>query len=291
MRIITNTDEMKAWSAKRLAEGASIGFVPTMGYLHAGHVSLIEQCAKENDKSVVSVFVNPTQFGPGEDLAVYPRDPDADAAKCAAAGVNVLYMPDNDEIYAPDHRTYVVVEGLSEPLCGASRPGHFRGVATVVLKLFNIVKPTRAYFGRKDYQQLRVIKTMTADLNVDTQVIGCPIVREPDGLAMSSRNAYLSPSERQAAVCLYGALLAAKSLFDTGETQADAYRKVMTDRIALCAEANPDYIRLVDPVTLEDLDHVDNEAVAALAVRIGSTRLIDNMVFKRPDDCERGACR
>lgn len=290
MRIITHTNEMKAWSAEQLAQGASIGFVPTMGYLHAGHVSLIERSGKENDKSVVSVFVNPTQFGPGEDLAIYPRDPDADAAKCALAGVHVLYMPENEQIYSPNHRTYVVVEGLSEALCGATRPGHFRGVATVVLKLFNIVKPTKAYFGLKDYQQLQVIKTMTADLNVDTQVIGCPIVREPDGLAMSSRNAYLSPSQRQAAVCLYEALLAAKSLFEKGETRGDTYRRAMSERIELCAEAHPDYIKLVDPGALEDLEIVNNSAVAALAVRIGSTRLIDNMTLTRDNDFDGSAC-
>ncbi|MDQ1237990.1 MAG: pantoate--beta-alanine ligase, partial [Thermodesulfobacteriota bacterium] len=193
METIATISEMTAWSRRQLSLGETIGFVPTMGYLHEGHLSLMRYAGSENTKVVASIFVNPTQFGRNEDLSTYPRDPESDGAKCAGEGVDALFMPDVGEIYGRDYQTFVEVERVSGPLCGLSRPGHFRGVATVVLKLFNMVKPTAAYFGMKDYQQLQVIKTMVRDLNVDTRIVACPTVREADGLAMSSRNAYLTP--------------------------------------------------------------------------------------------------
>lgn len=280
MRIIESTADVKRWSRERRVEGKSIGFVPTMGYLHEGHVSLMRRAREENDLLVVSLFVNPTQFGPGEDLERYPRDPDGDASACIAAGVDVLYMPDATGIYAPGFQTYVEVEKVSRPLCGVSRPGHFRGVATVVLKLFSIVQPTATYFGRKDYQQLQVITTMVRDLDLDVRIVPCETVREEDGVAMSSRNAYLAPHERKQAVCLYYALLAARRLFDEGERSAESYLQAMRARIEQEQDARIDYVSLVHPETLEDLREVHDRAVAALAVRIGSTRLIDNMLLE-----------
>jgi len=274
---------MKTWSKERLAEGYSIGFVPTMGYLHDGHLSLIHAARNENAFVVASIFVNPTQFGPAEDLSTYPRDPESDSLKCRDAGVDALFMPGVDEIYGPNFQTYVNVERVSGLLCGASRPGHFRGVATVVLKLFNIVLPTAAYFGAKDYQQLQVIKTMVGDLDLDVRVVSCPTLREADGLAMSSRNSYLTPDQRKQAVCLYQALVSARELFERGETDAESMLGAMTERIAREPDTVPDYISLVDPETLEDLKVVDRCALAALAVRVGNTRLIDNMLFNRLD--------
>jgi pantoate--beta-alanine ligase len=262
----------------------SLGFVPTMGYLHEGHLSLIHKARSENRWVVASIFVNPTQFGPNEDLSTYPRDPEADAAKCRAAGVDALFMPDAGAIYGPDFQTSVHVERLSGPLCGASRPGHFNGVATVVLKLFNIMQPTAAYFGLKDYQQLRVITTMVRDLDLDIRVVPCPTVREADGVAMSSRNAYLSPDERPQAACLYQALLSARKLFEQSESDPDRYLRAMVDRIAKEPDAVPDYIKLVHPETLLDLHVVNGSALAVLAVRISKTRLIDNMLFEKQSD-------
>jgi pantoate--beta-alanine ligase len=253
-----------------------------MGYLHEGHLSLMHRARSENQAVVASIFVNPTQFGPNEDLSTYPRDPEADMAKCRAAGVDALFMPDVVGMYGPDFQTSVHVERVSGPLCGISRPGHFNGVATVVLKLFNMVKPTAAYFGAKDYQQLQVIITMVRDLDLDVRVVPCPTVRESDGVAMSSRNAYLAPEQRRQAVCLYQALLSARRLFESGERHASPYVGTMTDRIAMEPDAVPDYIRLVHPGTLQDLDSVEGSALAVLAVRIGKTRLIDNMLFEKP---------
>lgn len=252
-----------------------------MGYLHEGHMSLVHRARSENHAVVASIFVNPTQFGPREDLSTYPRDPESDSAKCREAGVDALFMPEVEDIYPPDFQTYVDVEKVSAPLCGASRPGHFRGVATVVLKLFNIVAPTAAYFGAKDYQQLQVIKTMSKDLNLDVEVVACPTVREPDGLAMSSRNAYLTPHQRRQAVCLYQALQEAQGLFNKGETSAERYIEVMSARIRKEPDAAVDYISLTDPDRLQELQVVNGPVLAALAVRVGKTRLIDNMVLGR----------
>lgn len=284
METLRSVAEMKEWSRCRLAKGDTIGLVPTMGYLHEGHMSLIHRAHSNNNTVVASIFVNPTQFGPGEDLASYPRDPDADSAKCRDAGVDALFMPEVADIYPPAFHTYVEVEEVSASLCGASRPGHFRGVSTVVLKLFNIVSPTAAYFGAKDYQQLQVIKTMARDLNLDTEVVGCPTVREADGLAMSSRNAYLTAEQRKQAVCLYEALQEAQELFSKNETKPEKYLQVMSTRIQKEPDAEVDYISLVHPETLQALEKVNGPALAALAVRIGKTRLIDNMVLGRAED-------
>jgi pantoate--beta-alanine ligase len=273
--------QMKAWSKARLSGGMTVGFVPTMGFLHEGHLDLMRRARSENDSVVTSIFVNPTQFGPKEDFGAYPRDPESDAAKCEKVGVDVIFMPAAEEVYPPGFQTYVEVGSVSAPLCGASRPGHFRGVATVVLKLFNMVCPTSAYFGQKDYQQLQVIKTMVRDLNLDVKIVPCPTVREEDGLAMSSRNSYLSKEERQQAVCLIQALHEARTLFRTGEPGARKYIDVMTQRIGREPDAQIDYVSLVHPETLEDLDEVRTSALAVLAVRIGKTRLIDNMLLAR----------
>jgi pantoate--beta-alanine ligase len=282
METLTSVVGMKQWSRSHLKAGKTIGFVPTMGYLHEGHLSLMRRGRSENDILVASIFVNPTQFGRNEDLSSYPRDPEADFAKCAQLGVDALFMPEAADIYGPDFQTYVEVERVAGPLCGASRPGHFRGVATVVLKLLNIVSPDAAYFGRKDYQQLQVIKTMVRDLDLDVTIVPCPTVREDDGLAMSSRNSYLSPRERQQATCLFHALQTAQSLFDLREPDAKKYVNAMSDRILREPDAQIDYVSLVHPETLQELVQVADLALAALAVRIGKTRLIDNMLLQSP---------
>ncbi|HMK36872.1 MAG TPA: pantoate--beta-alanine ligase [Desulfomonilaceae bacterium] len=280
MEVLTSIAEMKQWSGYRLSKGQSVGLVPTMGFLHEGHLSLMRRARSESRAVVVSIFVNPAQFGQNEDLSTYPRDPLSDTNKCAREGVDALFMPEPQDMYGPGYQTYVDVEKVSAPLCGAARPGHFRGVATVVLKLFNIVCPTTAYFGMKDYQQLQVIRTMVRDLNLDVLIQPCATVREADGLAMSSRNSYLSPQERAQAVCLYGALLEAQQLFASREKSAGRYIRAMSDRITREPDARPDYISLVHPDTLQDLTEVDSAALAVLAVRIGTTRLIDNMLLQ-----------
>lgn len=272
---------MKQWSRTLRKTGKSIGCVPTMGYLHEGHLSLIRRSIEMNDVTVVTIFVNPTQFGPNEDLDKYPRDPESDSAMCDELGVDAIFMPEPAEMYGPNYQTYVEVTKVSGPLCGASRPVHFRGVATVVLKLFNIVLPDNAYFGRKDYQQLQVIETMVRDLNLDVTVVPCDIVRESDGLAMSSRNVYLSESQRKQALCLSKALQDAQGLFDRGETNAADYVSTMRDRIDREPDAEIDYVSLVHPESLEDLQEVHNGALAALAVRFGKTRLIDNRLMQK----------
>jgi pantoate--beta-alanine ligase len=280
METLTETAKMRAWSRARRERGEKVGLVPTMGYLHEGHLSLIRRSVSENERTVVSIFVNPTQFGPNEDLARYPRDPEADSIKCEELGVDVIFMPEVTEIYPPDFQTYVVVEEVSRHLCGAARPGHFRGVATVVLKLFNIVSPSAAYFGNKDYQQLQVIRTMVRDLDVDVRIVPCEIVREHDGLAMSSRNVYLSPDERKQALCLHQALTEARRLFANGEREPKELLQAMSDRIDREPAAAPDYISLVHPETLRNLEEMDNRALAVLAVKIGRTRLIDNLLLE-----------
>ncbi len=279
MKTITSVVEMKEWSRLHRKNGKSIGLVPTMGFLHDGHLSLMTRARDENDFVVVSIFVNPTQFGPGEDLDRYPRDPEGDAAKCGDAGVDVIFMPYVPAMYGPDFQTYVEPGKASLPLCGASRPGHFRGVTTVCLKLFNIVAASKAYFGQKDFQQLQVIKTMVRDFDMDLEIVPCPIVREEDGLAMSSRNAYLSPDERKQALCLSEALEEARKLFVGCETSPSKYLRVMEERIKREPAAVIDYISLVHPETLEDLQMVGDAAVAVLAVYVGKTRLIDNMTL------------
>ena len=276
MQIHKTAAAMTAWSKEQVKAGKSIGFVPTMGALHAGHKALIERARAENGAVAVSIFVNPTQFGPGEDFNRYPRPFDQDRHLCDNAGCDALFAPEAAEMYSPDARTWVEVGGLAENLCGLSRPGHFRGVATVVAKLLAIVRPDRAYFGRKDAQQLRIIEVLVRDLGLGCQIVPCETVREVDGLAMSSRNKYLAPSERQQALCLHKALTHVEQRFKEGERNALLLAGEMAEIIEDVPGAELDYAAVVDPLTLEDLKEIQNDALAALAVKIGNTRLIDN---------------
>lgn len=269
-------ERVNAW--KR--EGLTVGFVPTMGYLHEGHKSLMEAARANNDKVVVSVFVNPMQFGPNEDLESYPRDFENDSALCESVGVDLIFRPEPEEMYADGFCSYVDMNGLTTELCGKSRPIHFRGVQTVVLKFFNIVKPDRAYFGQKDAQQLAVIKRMVKDLNVDTEIVGCPIVREADGLAKSSRNTYLNPDERKAALILSRSLKLGRELIENGETDSKAVIKAITDSINTEPLAKIDYVDVVDFDTITPVDKIGKSVLVAIAVYIGKTRLIDNFIIE-----------
>ncbi len=256
-----------------------LGLVPTMGYLHAGHLALVRRARAECASVGVSIFVNPTQFGPNEDLARYPRDLERDLGMLESAGVDVVWAPEPKEVYPDGYQTYINVENVAVPLEGAVRPGHFRGVATVVAKLFNAFTPDRAYFGQKDAQQAAVIKRMARDLNFPLDVVICPTVRERDGLAMSSRNTYLQPEERRAAIVLYGALSVARDAYENGERSADALRATMRDTLAAEPRAQTEYVSAADPDTLKELDRVDRDALLSMAVRIGKTRLIDNFML------------
>ena len=276
MHVATTVAEMRAL---RRAMDGDAGFVPTMGYLHEGHLSLVRAARKANPNVVASIFVNPTQFGPGEDFERYPRDEERDVSLLRGAGVDVVFMPSVEEMYPNGASTFVVVEEITDVLEGAYRSGHFRGVTTVVAKLFNIVQPTRAYFGRKDAQQLAVIRKMMRDLRRDIEIVGLPTVREPDGLAMSSRNAYLSPEERQAALVLSKALGRAKELFDDGVHDADALRTAMNELLGAEALARVDYVSVADSETLRELSTIRGSALVSMAVRIGNTRLIDNVTL------------
>ena len=258
----------------------SVGFVPTMGYLHEGHLALVKQARMENSAVIVSIYVNPAQFGPREDFDAYPRELNRDLELLREEGVDIVFVPSDDEMYPPEFSSWVDVEKVTERLEGASRPGHFRGVATVVAKLFNIVQPTRAHFGQKDAQQAVVIKRMVADLNIGIEIIVVSTVRENDGLAMSSRNIYLSPGERQAATILFKALTLARQLGQGGERDAEEIRRQMTSLIQKEPLAQIDYVSIADAETLEELDLIDRPALASLAVKIGKTRLIDNMPLK-----------
>ncbi|MEE0869668.1 MAG: pantoate--beta-alanine ligase [Ruminococcus sp.] len=269
-------ERVNAW--KR--EGLTVGFVPTMGYLHEGHKSLMEAARANNDKVVVSVFVNPMQFGPNEDLESYPRDFEKDSALCESVGVDLIFHPEPEEMYADGFCSYVDMNGLTTELCGKSRPIHFRGVQTVVLKLFNIVKPDTAYFGQKDAQQLAVIRRMVKDLNVDTEIVGCPIVREADGLAKSSRNTYLNPDERKAALILSRSLKLGRELIENGETDSKAVIKAITDSINTEPLAKIDYVDVVDFDTITPVDKIGKSVLVAIAVYIGKTRLIDNFIIE-----------
>ena len=282
MEIIHTVEWMKQAARQARAEGRVIGFVPTMGALHAGHLSLVEAARRDSSPVVVSIFVNPKQFGPQEDFAKYPRPIEEDQAQLERLGVDCLFAPSVEEMYPPGFRTTVNVESLGDRLEGRARPGHFRGVATVVLKLLEIVAPQFAYFGRKDAQQLRVIRQMAADLALDAEIVACPIVREADGLAMSSRNAYLSPQERRAATVLYRALDAARQSIAAGER--DAARLVQAMRGVLAAEplAATDYAEIVDADSFQTVTRLRGACLALLAVRIGATRLIDNMLIEIP---------
>lgn len=268
-------DQVKAWKK----EGFSIGFVPTMGYLHEGHESLIKRAASENDKVVVSIFVNPTQFGPNEDLEKYPRDLQKDSEICEGAGATLIFHPEVEEMYSKGACTAVNMTGLTEGLCGKSRPTHFSGVCTVVAKLFNIVPADNAYFGEKDAQQLAVIKKMVEDLNIDINIIGCPIVREVDGLAKSSRNVYLSPEERKAALVLSKALNAAKAAIERGEKNTNNLKGLILEVIEKEPLAKIDYVEIVDSRNLKSIQVIENKVLAAIAVYIGKTRLIDNFIY------------
>jgi pantoate--beta-alanine ligase len=256
-----------------------IGLVPAMGALHEGHLSLVRHARADNDTVVVSIFVNPTQFGPSEDYALYPRDSDRDLALLRDLGTDLVFMPPVAEVYPEGFDTHVEVEKLTQVLEGVSRPGHLRGVATVVTKLFNIVQPHRAYFGQKDAQQLAVIRRLTRDLDLPVEVVGLPTVRDPDGLAMSSRNAYLSPEERKAALVLYRSLEAARELWRSGARDAALIRRCMGEVLAAEPLARVEYVSVADAETLEELETVDRPALVSLAVRIGKTRLIDNILF------------
>ena len=280
MRKISAVAEMKAAAAELRSRGRTIGLVPTMGFLHEGHLSLVRESLKKTEATVVSIFVNPLQFGPREDFQKYPRDPARDAAVLEAEGVSVLFQPAELEMYPEGYRTTVEVAGLQDKLCGASRPGHFKGVATVVLKLLQIVGPDRALFGRKDAQQAMILRRMAEDLNLDVTIEVLPIVRESDGLAMSSRNAYLSPEERQAATVLFKSLEEARRIFDGGERAAARILDKMSRLIGEEPRAKVDYLEIVDANTLEPLDRIEEEALVALAVFFGRTRLIDNTILK-----------
>ncbi len=277
MKVIEAVAEMHR--ARQQCTG-SVGVVLTMGFLHDGHLSLVHQARAENDVIIATIFVNPTQFGPGEDLGGYPRDMPRDLALLEDAGVDLAFAPSEQQMYPPGFQTYVSVEEVTSLLEGAARPGHFRGVTTVVAKLFGLTRPHRAYFGQKDAQQVRVIQQMVADLNFDLEIVVCPIVREPDGLALSSRNSYLSPAERAAAPVLYRALRAAKSRFRAGERDANALRSAMREVLAREPLADVEYISIADRDTLVELDRLDRGALASLAVRIGPARLIDNLILK-----------
>jgi len=274
---------MKQVSRQARAEGRPIGFVPTMGALHAGHLSLVRAARAESQPVIASIFVNPTQFGAGEDFQKYPRTLDHDSNILEDAGVDYLFAPDAAEIYPPGFRTWVNVDGLSERLEGKARPGHFRGVATVVLKLLEIVQPHRAFFGRKDAQQARIIRQMARDLHLDSEIVVCPIVREPDGLAMSSRNAYLGPEERRAATILFRALDGARVSISRGERDAMRLAAAMRDTIRREPLADQDYAELVDADTLEQVTLLRGVCLALLAVRIGKTRLLDNLLIEERD--------
>jgi pantoate--beta-alanine ligase len=276
MKTIVTLAELRSARAT-LAE--PVGLVPTMGYLHEGHLSLVRRARHECPSVVASIFVNPTQFGPNEDLATYPRDLERDKELLEAEGADLVWIPTSENVYPPGFQTWVTVQKVAEPLEGKRRPGHFRGVATVVAKLFNSVQPQKAYFGQKDAQQAVVIRQLARDLNFPVEIMICPIVREIDGLAMSSRNAYLSPKERQAATVLIRALTAAREAFESGERHADRLRQIVTETISAEPLAQLQYASCAHPDTLQELETVEGKALLSLAVFVGQTRLIDNLIL------------
>jgi len=280
MRVVTTREELRAARAG-LGGAGEVGLVPTMGFLHEGHLSLVRRAAEENDATVVSIFVNPAQFGPAEDLAAYPRDLDHDLGLLAAAGVDLVWAPRVEDVYPAGFDTYVTPGGVADVLEGARRPGHFRGVATIISILFHLVAPRRAYFGQKDAQQVAVIRQLVRDLGLPVEIVACPIVREPDGLAMSSRNTYLTATDRPAALVLSRALRAAGQAWENGERDAEALRTIIREVLAAEPRAKVDYVSVADPRTLAELGTVDPAvgALASLAVRVGAPRLIDNLVL------------
>jgi pantoate--beta-alanine ligase len=279
MERLETLDAMARW---RQAAVGPVGFVPTMGYLHDGHLSLVRRARGENQLVVVGIFVNPTQFGPNEDFTTYPRDMKRDLERLERESVDAVFLPSVDGLYPDEYATYVTVERITARWEGASRPGHFRGVATIVLKLFNIVRPDRAYFGQKDYQQLQVVRRMVTDLDLPIAIVACPIIREPDGLAMSSRNAYLSLGEREAATVILRALKAGEELYKKGERNARDIQRAIENVLSKAPQVKIDYVAVADPETLDSLERIgDRGAVCCLAVRIGKTRLIDNLLLSR----------
>lgn len=278
--VVTTVNEVRTQVKAWKKEGLTVGFVPTMGYLHEGHQSLIKRAVEENDRVVVSIFVNPIQFGPTEDLDSYPRDLEKDSALCEATGADLIFHPEPEEMYPEGFCSCVNMSVLTEELCGLSRPIHFRGVCTVVSKLFHIVTPDRAYFGQKDAQQLAIIKRMVLDLNMDVEVIGCPIVREEDGLAKSSRNTYLSPEERQAALILSKTIRLGEDMVKKGEKDCKVILDVMKKNLETEPLAKIDYVKIVDGLTMQQIDTIDRSILCAMAVYIGKTRLIDNFIVE-----------
>ena len=278
MKVIKKIDELKDVLKDFKSEGKSIGLVPTMGFLHKGHASLIKKAVEENDIVVVSDFVNPIQFGPNEDLEAYPRDINADSKLCENLGADFIFNPEPSEMYH-NKKAFVDIEGLSDNLCGARRAGHFRGVCTVCTKLFNIVGPNRAYFGQKDAQQLSIIKKLVFDLNIPVEIVACPIVREDDGLAMSSRNTYLSTDERKAALCLSKSIFEGEKMAKEGSSVKEVLEK-MEEIISSEKLAKIDYIQAVDLETIKDVDNFNKDTLVAIAVYIGKTRLIDNFIYE-----------
>lgn len=283
IQTIRTITEMKAWSDRIRQAQETIAFVPTMGYFHAGHLALMREARRRGNRVVVSVFVNPTQFGPKEDFNAYPRDIDRDLAMAESAGVDIVFTPSAADMYPAGADTFICQERLPVHLCGLSRPGHFTGVLTVVAKLFNIVNPHAAVFGQKDWQQLAIIRKMTTDLNFDVDIIGHPTVREPDGLAMSSRNARLDPNLREAALCLYRSLAAAEGQIRNGVTDVAALIRAAEKQITAYPQNRIDYVRICDPDTLDDINTITGPALMALAVGVGDVRLIDNTLL-RPGD-------
>jgi len=283
MKIVQTVKEMQSLAGDFRARGKTIALVPTMGYLHDGHASLMREGRRRGDLLVASIFVNPAQFGAGEDFDAYPRDLERDSGIAGEAGVDMIFAPKASDMYPAGYQTWVDVERLTLPLCGASRPGHFRGVTTVVCKLFSIVRPHVALFGKKDYQQLAVIRRMASDLNIPVEIVGMPIVREADGLAMSSRNSYLTPEERQAALSLSRGIAEARRLFAAGEREIGRLKGAVAAVIAAEPLAVTEYIELRDGNTLEEVALAGRNTLLALAVRIGKTRLIDNGVLGEPD--------
>ncbi len=282
MKVVTTIDDLRAQVSAWKKEGLTVGLCPTMGYLHEGHASLMEHSVKDNDRTVASVFVNPIQFGPTEDLATYPRDFDHDCALLESKGVDLVFHPEASEMYADDFCTYVDIDVLSKTLCGKTRPIHFRGVCTVITKLLNTVCPDRIYFGQKDAQQLAIIRRMVRDLNFNVEVIGCPIVREADGLAKSSRNTYLSPEERKAALILSRSIRLGQDLVTGGERDSAALLKAMKDKLASEPLADVEYVEVVNGLNMQPIPTFTEGDLVAMAVRIGTTRLIDNFTVGEP---------
>ena len=280
MKVLKTISEVRNVVKEWRKEGYSIGLVPTMGYLHEGHKSLIVRASKENDKVIVSDFVNPIQFGPKEDLATYPRDINRDSELCESAGADYIFNPEPSEMYFDDFCTHVDMDGLTKGLCGKTRPIHFSGVCTVVSKLFNIVTPDRAYFGQKDAQQLAVVKRMVRDLNFGIEIVGCPIVREEDGLAKSSRNTYLSKEERKAATILNKSLKIGRKLIEEGERDSKKVIEAITNNLNTEPLAKIDYVDVVDAISMEEVNKIEKPVLVAIAVYIGKTRLIDNFIYE-----------